>query len=132
MLSLPISEASAKVRTGPPLDEEDDYNLPVWAGVLPLKLVPSEPVADPRLAPTSRRRFTSVDIRGPDPCREAGRRLRRFEEKGSSSVFDRQCLVDIIHQDLDGCSIRLDPCVLIPRPHLLGCIRQMDSRSVHR
>ncbi len=51
VLSLPISEASAKVRTGPPLDEDDDYSLPVWAGVLPLKLVASDPIADPRLAP---------------------------------------------------------------------------------
>ena len=49
VLSLPINEASAKVRTGPPLDEEDDYGLPVWAGVLPLKTVAADPVADPRL-----------------------------------------------------------------------------------
>ena len=49
VLSLPIDEASAKVRTGPPVDDEDDYGLPVWAGVLPLKIVTAEPVADPRL-----------------------------------------------------------------------------------
>ena len=49
VLSLPIDEASAKVRTGPPVDDEDDYGLPVWAGVLPLKIVATEPVADPRL-----------------------------------------------------------------------------------
>ena len=49
MLSLPISEASAKVRTGPPVDDEEDYGLPVWAGILPLKMVATEPVADPRL-----------------------------------------------------------------------------------
>ena len=49
VLSLPIDEASAKVRTGPPVDDEDDYGLPVWAGVLPLKIVAAEPVADPRL-----------------------------------------------------------------------------------
>jgi uncharacterized protein len=49
VLSLPISEASAKVRTGPPVDDEDDYSLPVWAGVLPMKMVAAEPVADPRL-----------------------------------------------------------------------------------
>jgi uncharacterized protein len=36
VLSLPIDEASAKVRAGPPVDDEDDYGLPVWAGVLPL------------------------------------------------------------------------------------------------
>jgi nitroimidazol reductase NimA-like FMN-containing flavoprotein (pyridoxamine 5'-phosphate oxidase superfamily) len=39
LLSLPISEASAKVRTGPPKDDEEDYALPVWAGVLPLAVV---------------------------------------------------------------------------------------------
>ena len=49
VLSLPIDEASAKVRAGPPVDDEDDYGLPVWAGVLPLKIMAVEPVADPRL-----------------------------------------------------------------------------------
>jgi nitroimidazol reductase NimA-like FMN-containing flavoprotein (pyridoxamine 5'-phosphate oxidase superfamily) len=49
VLSLPIEEASAKTRTGPPLDDEDDYELPVWAGVVPLRLVAGPPVADPRL-----------------------------------------------------------------------------------
>lgn len=51
VLRLPLAEASAKVRTGPPVDDEPDYALPVWAGELPLRLVPGEPVADPRLAP---------------------------------------------------------------------------------
>ena len=49
VLSLPIEEASAKVRTGPPLDDEEDYALPFWAGVLPLRLEPGAPVPDPRL-----------------------------------------------------------------------------------
>jgi nitroimidazol reductase NimA-like FMN-containing flavoprotein (pyridoxamine 5'-phosphate oxidase superfamily) len=49
VLWLPIEEASAKVRSGPPLDDEDDYALPCWAGVLPLRLTPGEPLADPRL-----------------------------------------------------------------------------------
>jgi hypothetical protein len=47
---LPLTEASAKVRTGPPLDDEEDYNLPVWAGVIPLRLVAEPPVDDPRLS----------------------------------------------------------------------------------
>lgn len=51
VLSLPLAEASAKIRTGPPLDDEPDYKLTVWAGVLPLSLVPSEAINDPRLAP---------------------------------------------------------------------------------
>jgi len=49
VLSLPLAEASAKVRTGSPVDDEEDYDLPVWAGVLPLSLVAGAPVPDPRL-----------------------------------------------------------------------------------
>ncbi|MBP5972532.1 pyridoxamine 5'-phosphate oxidase family protein [Brasilonema sp. CT11] len=49
VLSLPITEASAKVRTGPPLDDEEDYSLSVWAGVLPLQVVTGDAIADPRL-----------------------------------------------------------------------------------
>ena len=49
VLALPIDEASAKVRTGPPIDDEDDYAMRVWAGVLPLSLDARAPVADPRL-----------------------------------------------------------------------------------
>jgi len=51
VLRLPIEEASAKIRTGPPLDDEEDYALPIWAGVVPLKLMAGEPVKDPRLPP---------------------------------------------------------------------------------
>ena len=51
VLALPLAEASAKVRTGPPVDDEADYALPVWAGELPLRIVPGAPVGDPRLAP---------------------------------------------------------------------------------
>jgi nitroimidazol reductase NimA-like FMN-containing flavoprotein (pyridoxamine 5'-phosphate oxidase superfamily) len=49
VLEISIEEASAKVRTGPPGDEEEDYALPVWAGVLPLRLEAKTPVPDPRL-----------------------------------------------------------------------------------
>ena len=49
VLSLPLAEVSAKVRTGPPLDDEDDYELGVWAGVIPLRLAADAPIADPRL-----------------------------------------------------------------------------------
>lgn len=51
VFSIPLDEASAKVRTGPPKDDEEDYALPVWAGELPLRLVPQAPVPDPRLQP---------------------------------------------------------------------------------
>lgn len=50
VLRLPIEEASAKVRTGGPIDDEEDYSLDVWAGVLPLQIEKSDPVADTRLA----------------------------------------------------------------------------------
>ncbi|MBW4611700.1 MAG: pyridoxamine 5'-phosphate oxidase family protein [Desmonostoc vinosum HA7617-LM4] len=49
VLSLPIVEASAKVRTGGPLDAEADYQLPVWAGEIPLKLSATTPIPDSRL-----------------------------------------------------------------------------------
>lgn len=49
VLKLPIEEASAKVRTGDPKDDEEDYAMEIWAGVLPLQVVPGEPVADTRL-----------------------------------------------------------------------------------
>jgi len=47
---MPIIEASAKVRAGPPIDAERDYALPCWAGVVPLKIQPQPPIADDRLA----------------------------------------------------------------------------------
>jgi uncharacterized protein len=49
VLCLPLTEASAKVRTGPPIDDEEDYALAMWAGVIPLKVVAGEPLKDPRL-----------------------------------------------------------------------------------
>jgi len=49
LLSFEINEASAKVRTGPPKDDEEDYSLDVWAGVLPLKLQCLRAIPDPAL-----------------------------------------------------------------------------------
>ena len=49
IVSLPINEASAKVRTGPPNDEEADYDLNYWAGVIPLAMTAGEPIDDPKL-----------------------------------------------------------------------------------
>ena len=46
VLALPLEEVSAKVRTGGPVDDEADYDLPVWAGVLPLETVAKQPVPD--------------------------------------------------------------------------------------
>jgi uncharacterized protein len=49
VLALELGEVSAKVRTGPPKDDAEDYSLPIWAGVLPLTVVPGTPVDDPKL-----------------------------------------------------------------------------------
>jgi len=48
---LSLAEASAKVRTGPPVDEDDDYALPTWAGVIPVRTEFGDPVPDPRNLP---------------------------------------------------------------------------------
>jgi len=50
VLSIPIEEASAKVRTGDPLDDEDDYAMPIWAGQLPFAMSTLAPIRDARLA----------------------------------------------------------------------------------
>jgi nitroimidazol reductase NimA-like FMN-containing flavoprotein (pyridoxamine 5'-phosphate oxidase superfamily) len=49
VLGMTIEEASAKTRSGPPKDDEPDYDLPVWAGVVPVRQVFGDPVPDPRL-----------------------------------------------------------------------------------
>ncbi len=51
VLRIPLEEASAKVRSGPPVDDGADHELPVWAGVVGLHLVAGEPEPDERLAP---------------------------------------------------------------------------------
>lgn len=51
VLSLPISEASAKVRTGGPVDDEEDYALPIWAGVIPVSQVVGDLIPDERNLP---------------------------------------------------------------------------------
>jgi len=50
VLQMPLDEASAKIRTGPPKDDADDLGLDVWAGVIPLRLMPGAPIPDPALA----------------------------------------------------------------------------------
>jgi len=51
VLALDLNEVSAKVRTGGPIDDEEDYALPIWAGVVPLRSVPSAPIPDDRIVP---------------------------------------------------------------------------------
>jgi nitroimidazol reductase NimA-like FMN-containing flavoprotein (pyridoxamine 5'-phosphate oxidase superfamily) len=52
ILRLPLTEVSAKIRTGPPMDEEADYARAVWAGVIPLRLTPGAPIRDERCDPS--------------------------------------------------------------------------------
>lgn len=63
VLKLSIEEFSAKVRSGPPIDDEEDYGFPTWAGVVPLETVGREPIGDSRLkagipAPTYVREYS--------------------------------------------------------------------------
>ena len=51
VLAVPLEEVSAKVRTGGPVDDEEDYALPIWAGVIPVNLRAGDPVSDDRLLP---------------------------------------------------------------------------------
>jgi nitroimidazol reductase NimA-like FMN-containing flavoprotein (pyridoxamine 5'-phosphate oxidase superfamily) len=67
VLKLPLVEVSAKVRTGPPIDDEEDYELSVWAGVVPLKLTAGAPVNDDRL---------TTGIEAPDYARNYARKAR--------------------------------------------------------
>ena len=60
VLKLPLREVSAKVRSGPPVDEEEDYALPVWAGVLPIQTALGNALNDDRVL---------AQVRQPDPAR---------------------------------------------------------------
>jgi uncharacterized protein len=51
VLRLAVEEASAKIRTGPPVDDDADYGLPIWAGVIPVRQIVGAPQDDPRLTP---------------------------------------------------------------------------------
>lgn len=60
VVEVPIADASAKMRTGPPVDEKRDLSIDIWAGVVPLELTPGEPLAD---------EHTSADRSVPDYVR---------------------------------------------------------------
>jgi uncharacterized protein len=62
VLGMHIDEASAKVRTGPPVDDEPDYVLPIWAGVIPVHSVTAAPVDDGRLAKGAKMQTTLSDL----------------------------------------------------------------------
>jgi nitroimidazol reductase NimA-like FMN-containing flavoprotein (pyridoxamine 5'-phosphate oxidase superfamily) len=52
ILRLPLTEVSAKIRVGPPEDDAPDYELPIWAGVIPLQLTPGAPIRDEKCDPS--------------------------------------------------------------------------------
>lgn len=65
VVALPIDEASAKTRTGGPVDDDEDYELPIWAGVVPLSTSAAAPIVDPRLAVDVNAPGYVVDYRRP-------------------------------------------------------------------
>lgn len=67
VLKLPLVEVSAKVRTGPPIDDEEDYELSIWAGVVPLSIAAGSPISDDRLP---------ADIAVPEYARRYARRAK--------------------------------------------------------
>ncbi len=67
VVSFPLDESSAKVRTGPPSDDPADLSLPIWAGILPLSLAAGAPESDPRLAGIPVPDYVTHFRRGPLP-----------------------------------------------------------------
>lgn len=65
VVAIPIREASAKIRTGPPIDDDADYELPIWAGVIPLRLAAGEPAPDSRLCPEIKSPSYATNYPGP-------------------------------------------------------------------
>lgn len=82
VLLIPLAEASAKVRRGPPVDEEEDYVLDIWAGEIPLRTVASPPIDDPR---TTQRVPGEVTARYEGMG--SGRSRHRIEVRRSGRVF---------------------------------------------
>ena len=80
VLALQVDEASAKVRTGPPVDDEDDLDLPVWAGVLPVGLAIGTAVAETPALPAP----ASVRSAGADPRYVSGRGCTAADVAASS------------------------------------------------
>jgi hypothetical protein len=71
VLEFSIEEASSKVRSGPPIDDESDYELSVWAGVLPLEMKSRSPIPDDKL-------IKSVAV--PDYVRRFDARINRRKD----------------------------------------------------
>jgi len=103
ILELPISEASAKVRTGGPLDDEEDYALPLWAGVIPLRTDALIPIADPRLTPGIAMPSHISEYRSPDTrvaSAHDGTPLERTVDGFLISTDAARLDLDVIHSFL--------------------------------
>ena len=92
LLRLPLTESSAKVRTGWPLDEEEDYDLPIWAGVVPVQRTVIEPrresIPDPSTSTPSLPAYVERSTGAPTARR--GRRRceqRRTQTEGSTETM---------------------------------------------
>lgn len=83
VLALPLAEASAKIRTGPPIDDEEDHEINVWAGVLPLRLVADDAIKDDRLR-------SGISL--PDYVRQYRRPADHRKEAQADVVGDEVCL----------------------------------------
>ena len=83
VLALPLVEASAKIRTGPPIDDEEDHEINVWAGVLPLRLVADDAIKDDRLR-------SGISL--PDYVRRYRRPADHRKEAQGDVVGDEVCL----------------------------------------
>ncbi|HKS40668.1 MAG TPA: pyridoxamine 5'-phosphate oxidase family protein [Blastocatellia bacterium] len=83
VLALPLLEASAKIRTGPPIDDEEDHEINVWAGVLPLRLVADDAIKDDRLR-------SGISL--PDYVRQYRRPADHRKEAQADVVGDEVCL----------------------------------------
>jgi nitroimidazol reductase NimA-like FMN-containing flavoprotein (pyridoxamine 5'-phosphate oxidase superfamily)/GNAT superfamily N-acetyltransferase len=104
ILELPITEASAKVRTGGPLDDEEDYALPFWAGVIPLRTDALIPITDSRLTseiamPRHISEYRSPDARSPGFAHD-GVPLERIVDGFLVSTDTARLDLDVIHRFL--------------------------------
>ena len=97
-MALGIEEASAKVRTGPPIDDEEDYALPAWAGVIPLTLQAGPPEADPasgggRAGARLRHRVAAQVVGGTHRPAAGRLHLQQLERAGLASEQQPRVLI---------------------------------------
>jgi len=104
ILELPITEASAKVRADGVVDDEDDYALPIWAGVIPIRTSALLPVVDPRLSAGIRMPGNILEYRLPDArafgCAHDGAPLERIIDGFLISTDAARLDLDLIHNFL--------------------------------